>query len=377
MLSTSYDELLSGQDFDAERVENIEVLLAKMGVINKHGVKNGIKNNWLTKAGYKAKVVDTVQFIADLGQFVETWSKVVGYMTRLKSLKKGKISMQELAYEVRNYAGSPDFLTRGTWTPYTNKIFLFSNAMISGTRAEIHGAFRDPRTKLGYKMKMCGLVVAPTLMAAGAANGLFGEEIQRMYNRISEYDKTNYHCIVLGEDENGRTIYWRIPVPHFARMIKGILWKGLMKEADTGVFRAMGDIVAPMLDIAPGLSPTIELMTKWGEYFGDLIKRNNKPIYSSSGRRIVSKTEMQAANTFPMESLRKMTKFTLAMSNIRLMENKKNKSQLQLVIEKMPVASSFVRFSKTDREIKDIKMWQEYNQLKAERSVERQIDRRR
>ena len=373
MLSTTYYELISGKDYWTDDEVETQMLLKKYKIIEDKGV-----NNWFTKALHKSKILPTAQFIAECGEFVETWSKVVGYLTRLDSLKKGKISIEELAHEVRNYGGSPSFLTYGGWTAYTNQILMFSNPTIQGTKSEIEGAFRNPRTRTGYWMKMAGLVVVPALLAYGAQKGLYGKKVARLYGQITEYNKTNYNCIILGEDEGGRTIYWRVPLPHVARAIHGLIWKGLAKEdAEQGVIRTLADMAGPLANNLPSISPTVELYWKFSELFGRLMLRSNSPIYSNADRVIVSREELQAANKYPMEIVRNMTKFVAGMSNLGNLYAKDGETPLQKAIKKIPVAETFIKVSRTAADIKNYEKRNKRYVKMAERKVGRKIKRRK
>ena len=58
--------------------------------------------------------------------------------------------------------------------------------------------------------------------------GLFGVGLGAVYKYgISDWDKINYIPIVLGETDDGRPIYLRIPQDETSRLINGILYKAM------------------------------------------------------------------------------------------------------------------------------------------------------
>jgi len=110
------------------------------------------------------------------------------------------INRQERAFIIRR-TGSPSFLTQGTGTPLINKILIFANPMIQGYREDINFAKARPIETL---LKVAAIVALPKALMIMAASGMWGDDWEEAFARISEYDKRNYFCIPYGMTPNGK-----------------------------------------------------------------------------------------------------------------------------------------------------------------------------
>lgn len=171
-----------------------------------------------------------------VGQGIERIPKIAAYDMLLAS----GMDESEIGYYVRNLAGSPSFLTRGAWTPVTNNLLLFSNAMIQGWRSNIE-AMRErpgevlPKMLIGSMLPKALMVSLATgmmsklLRAAGGDDDdsvvRWAEAMDKMYRGVSEYMKTNYTIIPLGIDSEGKTVFLSIPQEETQRFIGGLYWK--------------------------------------------------------------------------------------------------------------------------------------------------------
>jgi len=206
MLGLTYDDLFKSVDPDDTQIERV---LQRVGLLER-------KENYPKIIKPLVKLFDGIEV---LGNFIETVPKVAGYR-----MLEGTMPEKELASFVRTKAGSPDFRRMGTATPVVNNIYMFSNAIKEGVKADLHTA-TDPKTRSGYWWKTFIADIFPkiTMIAAGA--GIFGKQVKKMMDDASEYDKTNYIVIPLGVDKNGKTNYLRIPRDETGRIIGGLFWK--------------------------------------------------------------------------------------------------------------------------------------------------------
>ena len=85
-----------------------------------------------------------IEWSARIGKGIEETTKIMGYKrgARLEGLEKltgadRQKALDRIAYEVRNYAGSPDFNKHGTLGVQMNILFMFANARMQGTAADM------------------------------------------------------------------------------------------------------------------------------------------------------------------------------------------------------------------------------------------------
>lgn len=211
ILSVTYNDLVFG-----ENVEDIQLntILHKSG-IDSFAVPK--KTPMLMKP-----ILATLDFVKKLGDLIETLPKVAGYYEFTGNRSK-PISKEDASF-IRKNVGSPDFLAGGHLKPATNEVFLFSNAITQGLRADYNVA-TNPRTRSGYWWKTAKMNFVPKLLMYLAVLGVFGETVRKIMEGATEYDKTNYTIVPLGFDENGKSIYIRIPQDETGRLLSGLTWK--------------------------------------------------------------------------------------------------------------------------------------------------------
>src|SRR3990167_6974238 len=214
MLGITYNDLTRGI---TEEETQADYIMRKWGV-GPGDFKQKNKNPFMA----------LLSVIEDLGNFIETLPKVVGYQSRMKS----GLTIKEIAHEVRVYSGSPDFLRKGKGYHWYNEVFLFSNAIKEGIRGDLEGAFKNPRTRAGYWWKTTEANLIPKLLMFLGAAGFLGKKIKDNFDRQTEYDKTNYITLPLGETDNGLAVYGRIVQDEMGRLIGAIFWKMLTRNKD-------------------------------------------------------------------------------------------------------------------------------------------------
>lgn len=219
IISLTYNDIIKGENIEDAQIERI---LREVGVREVQDTNLGLlgKKIGLTKETPIIKqAFQIMDFIENLGNMIESLPKVAG----VKELE-GKMQPREMRSFVRKYVGSPDFLAGGQFKPYMNEVFLFSNAIFQGIRSDYEIA-TQPTTRGAYWLKTAQSELLPKMLMLMATAGLFGEYLKELFGKVSEYDKTNYTIIPLGTDQNGKTIYFRMPSDETGRLIGGAFWK--------------------------------------------------------------------------------------------------------------------------------------------------------
>lgn len=230
-------------------------------------------------------ILDTIK---KMGDFIETLPKAAGVYEYQSKSEDGKLTREQRSY-VRRKLGSPDFLAGGTFKPITNEVFLFSNAIIQGIRADVEVA-TDPTTRSAFWWKTAKVVVIPKLLMFAALLGLFGRGLKDMFEDASEYDRTNYTIIPLGKDENDKTIYFRLPADETSRFIGGLMWKMLRTgNNEQTIGQELADLVSYTGGQLPSLSPTIGTATAIAQYVS-----GQNPYDAFRGRQVLSDDTFKA-----------------------------------------------------------------------------------
>jgi len=156
------------------------------------------------------------------------------------------MSQEERSHTVRSWGGSPDFLKKGAGYALYNNIFMFSNAMKEGFKGDYEAMTRSPAEWWWKKGKY---TLIPKMLMYGASIGLLGAGVKEIFDKATEYDKTNYFIIPLATLDNGKAVYIRVPMDESSRLVGGILWKSVNKE-----FNPMKQ---GLIDYMAGQAPTV------------------------------------------------------------------------------------------------------------------------
>lgn len=293
VLSVTFNDLIKGEtDVDKQ----VEKILADTGIKDFQPAprfervpkfaKPAVKA--LDKAGVLDVTSSILGFIENLGNLIETLPKAAGVYEYTAKSEDGWLSKEQKSY-IRRKLGSPDFLAGGTYKPITNEVFLFSNAIMQGIRADLEVA-TDPKTRSGFWWKTTKVVFLPKLLMAAVLMGLLGDEYKELMEGASEYDKTNYTIIPLGRDTNGKPIYLRVPVDETSRFLGGIFWKALTVASNE---KSIG---ADLMDIAsytggqlPSISPVIQSFSATTQFLA-----GQNPYDFFRGQNVISDTTFKA-----------------------------------------------------------------------------------
>mgnify|MGYP006869362749 CR=1 FL=1 len=218
-----------------------------------------------------------------LGGFLERIPKIAAY----RYLKENfpEMSQDQIGEFVRTKAGSPAFLYKGSLSPITNNLFLFSNAIVQGMRGDFSAMKADPKN---WWSKWAIGTMAPKMLGRLALYGAFGAGVKTIMDGISDYDLSNYDVIPLGLDANGKSVYLRFPVDEMGRMTGSLLWKGLNLVDGAGPTKP-ADIFDMMAGQAPNVAPWATLLGGAVSFLG-----GHNPYDAFRGREIIDPTAFKA-----------------------------------------------------------------------------------
>lgn len=215
----------------------------------------------------------------DIGQVFERWHKIAGMLyldSRYPDLPEWK--KREI---VRERAGSPDFLQK----PGSSKLglfVLFYNPWKEGIRSMAKSAKERPGE---FAFNMVTLVALPTaLQAIAAATGFGDDDLREQYETIPDYDLTNYLVIPLGwaDEKKERVAYLRLPLWEQARIIHGMIWKGLTGRGQGVMSHAGGQV--------PGLNPLLTVANQVAQY--EILGKN--PYDPHRGEHLMTDRDFKA-----------------------------------------------------------------------------------
>jgi len=282
VLSFTFNDMILGRSIEDEQID---------AIMQRVGVSEGTE---VPRPKVVRPLFSVLEFIKKLGDTIESISKVAGFYELVvdaeEAGRKTPFTPKEARSFIRRKVGSPDFLDKGHITPATNELFLFSNAIIQGIRADIEVA-TDPRTRSGFWWKTAMRSVAPKMLMFAALYGLFGDRARELMQQATEYDKTNYSIVPLGKDpESGKTVYLRIPEDETGRLIGGLVWKAMtMFQNKQSLGKDLTDIASYTGGQIPSISPAIESVINAAQFLA-----GQNPYDFFRGRNILTDDQHQA-----------------------------------------------------------------------------------
>lgn len=217
------------------------------------------------------RVLEGVRFI---GSVTENLSKVSGY----NYLKEKNIDDAQRSWITRNYIGTPNYRTKGEISDVSNQIFIFSNIMKEGLKADLQLA-SNPKTRKAYWWAEFKVNLWPKVLMSAAVTGLAGKELKEYFDKVPEYDKTNYIIIPLGETKDKRAVYARIPHDETSRLFAAMMYKTLTMSENKDFFTDVFSFGAGQL---PGVAPAITIADNWTQYLS-----GKNPYDKFRGRYVV------------------------------------------------------------------------------------------
>jgi len=293
ILGLTYNDIILGQEDSNIQIERE---FTKLGISKKKGISGKITSKLDSYLEGKEKIRTILKYVENFlnafiifGDFAETLPKVAGY--NLLS-EKSNMSEPQLREFIRTRVGSPAYRYGGVAKPIINPVFLFSNAIIQSTVADIKTA-TEPSTRIGYLYKTVVADVVPQALKIAILQGIFGEALKELFEEIPEWDIMNYDIIPISLDENGKPIYARIPKDESGRLVSAIVWK-LLKSPEYGIsMQDITSIFAGFGEVLPNLNPTITIL---GDIYKYAIGQNPTDY---RGRNMIPDKEWAARNKTP------------------------------------------------------------------------------
>ena len=284
LFSATFNQIIRGQDSEARQIE---------ALLEQYNIDSGRESEqdtvWKKIRWPATKILEAIEIA---GNTIESLPKIVGY----RQLKASGMNMQELSDYVRTSIGSPDYYRRGNLHGWTNNMLLFSNAIKEGIRADINVA-TNPQTRFGFWYAKALIDFLPKIAMFGATMGVFGDDLEEMFKDVSDYDKTNFDIIPLGQNEEGKTMYLRIPHDETGRLLSSILWKGLTgADNDTVWTRDLADVFSFLGGQIPGVTPVISTPISMYQF-----TTGKNPYDSFRDRQVLTDDEQQAGGWYRTE----------------------------------------------------------------------------
>lgn len=218
------------------------------------------------------RVLEAIRF---MGSVTESLGKVAGY-----DYLKDKVSDdRQRAWITRDYIGTPNYRVKGQITDVTNQIFIFSNIMKEGLKSDLRLA-SNPKTRSGWWWSNFKVNIFPKVLMGLAQVGLAGKVLKDFYDKVSEYDKTNYIIVPLGVKEDGQAVYLRVPHDETSRLFSALAWKFI--TAPQNKDKVLTDVFAFGAGNMPGVAPAIEIADGWKNYLS-----GKNPYDSFRGRYVI------------------------------------------------------------------------------------------
>lgn len=167
---------------------------------------------------------------ARVANLTEEGTKMATY---LRGTRQGATG-PALAYEVANYGGSPNFSRNGTIGPEMNLLWMFYNARLQGTAADIR-RYRETPSTLGKRaaLRTAVYVVLPTLAAWALA---------------WFYDEEDKALGIQGPSRPERQRNWIIPMPYVYQAADGTMRRAYVKIAKDESAQVLGGALESSLD---------------------------------------------------------------------------------------------------------------------------------
>jgi hypothetical protein len=247
-------------------------------------------------------IIDTA---AKIGNVLEETTKMTGYrrVARSENLKNltgqaQKEALERIAYEVRNYVGSPDFAKAGNIGRELNAIFMFYNARLQGQTADMRrliGRSGGPKEAAIAASKLTLMVGIPTTYIWFMNQR---PENEQDYNSLSKFEKMAYLNIPR-YDDNGQ--------PFYRENSKGVMVRQYYRAPKFDIYSQMANLVEGGLNFSKTKDPMA--LAKAGESFleglsplpisGDTLAQRAESVVSGMNPAVKTLVELGTGrNTF-------------------------------------------------------------------------------
>lgn len=292
----AYQMPFTNFDVEANNESSVAPLMRKYNLVE------GLNKDKSNIRKYTKPIEKIISAIEYAGGTLETTTKVAGYQL----LKKRTENTRLAGFVNRNYVGTPNFIDGGSQKQIDNNIFVFSNVMFQGVRTDLELAI-NPATRSGWWMRTFIIDIMPKLAMVAGASGLLGELIKEIYDKATEYDKTNYLVVPIGMKENGKAIYFRIPQDETGRFLSAMVWK--FGSFLNGTLKKPEQILALGAGYLPSPTPLFEVVGGWINYV-----QGNNPYDSYRGRLVIDQTTWEAGGLPAFSKMVQWTSNSLGLS---------------------------------------------------------------
>jgi len=216
-------------------------------------------------------VMRTLKAIEFGGQVLQLLPKAAAYQVMVKDMG---MPAPQAANSIRNHIGIPNYYKKGRNVTSAGALVPFLNIFLRSYESLYRNLSGKERNMGGKEWWIAWALTGGGLYAVMqtlAREGVFGEDLQRLYSRVPNWDMTNFGIVPLGEvstgDTGGKTVYLRLPQDEGLRVINGTVAKLLQ----SGIRTAQGDPTAPKLgevfdgisSQVPGVNPVVEVAQNW------------------------------------------------------------------------------------------------------------------
>ena len=281
------------------------------------------------------------------GQVLQLLPKAAAYKVLVKDTG---IPAPQAANTIRNHIGIPNYYKKGRHAQAAGALVPFLNIFLrsyDSLQRNLRGAERNMGGKewwLAWALTGGGLIaVLQTL----AKEGIFGEDLQKLYSRVPTWDMTNFAVLPLGEvptgETGGKTVYARLPQDEGLRVINGVVSKMLT----SAIRSAKGDPSAPQLgevfagisSQVPGTNTIVELGQNWTTF---LAGRNPRDDFRN--RYILSDDQWLAGG---WEATKPMLGWTLEQTGITnfFTYDPKADTLTETTLSAAPILNRFIKIS--------------------------------
>jgi len=244
------------------------------------------ENSWLQPY---YKLITSAEMMS---RVFERTTKIAAKQDLLDRRKQGLIdwSDAQIEYAVRNWAGSPNFLRKGSAAWLYNNLFLFGNVFKEANRSVIEAKryhtlskipFTDKYFHAGWYGKLFYTTVAPKIIYRAAKIGMMGKAAHLYFNLIGNDTLANYNVIPLGvinekgefevgmdsQDGTLKAVYLQLPLDEFQKLLGTLTWHSMVEtwgevkdDPNTNIFENLMKKGIGILDEnTPSLAPFLPL----------------------------------------------------------------------------------------------------------------------
>ena len=247
-------------------------------------------------------IIDTA---AKIGNVLEETTKMTGYrrVARSENLKNltgqaQKEALERIAYEVRNYVGSPDFAKAGNIGRELNALWMFYNARLQGQTADLRrliGRSGGPKEAAIAASKLTLMVGIPTTYIWFMNQR---PENEQDYNSRSKFEKMAYLNIPR-YDDNGQ--------PFYRKNAKGQMVRQYYMIPKFDIYSQMANLIEGGLNFSKTKDPMA--LARAGESFleglspfpisGDTLEQRAESVVSGVNPAVKAVVEFSSGrNTF-------------------------------------------------------------------------------